>query len=59
MTELVELVALAVAVVLVQSAYTADLWRSHAVAVVLVQGARNADLWKPHARPETPCTPSS
>jgi len=52
-----ELVALAVAVVLMHGAYTADLWKCHAVAVVLVQGARNADLWKPHARPETPCAP--
>ena len=44
MNELVELVALAVAVVLVQSAYTADLWRSHAVAVVLVYGAHRKQI---------------
>jgi hypothetical protein len=38
MTELVELVALAVVVILVHGAHTADLWKCHAVAVVLVQG---------------------
>ncbi|WP_251954888.1 hypothetical protein [Salinibacter ruber] len=59
MTDLVELVALAVVVIHVHGAHTADLWKCHAVAVVLVQGAYTVGLWKPHARPETPCTPSS